>query len=279
MAAPDPALIETRILPRSRWPGFGLAEVWRFRELLMVLTRRLLKVRYRQTVIGVGWAVGQPLLLMLVFTVFFGMLARINTDGLPYPVFYFSGLAVWAVISKVVMDGSQSVVQNAALVERVYFPRIYLPVALALSTLVDLACNIAALGVLLVIYGIVPGIGMVTLPVLMAVAYGVSMGAAFWMGALNVPYRDVTVLLPVIVQAWFFATPIIYPASLVAPELQPIYYLNPAALVVEGTRWAFTGAAAPPLFAWAEGIVVAGLVFVTGYLFFRQRQGTFADVV
>lgn len=279
MTAQDPALVPTHIRPPSRWPGLGLREAWRYRSLCMVLSRRLLKVRYRQTAIGIGWAVGQPMMMMVVFTIFFGMLARIDTDGVPYPVFYFSALAVFGVMSKILSEGSQAIITNSALVDRVYFPRIYLPAAVAFSSLVDLAANGVALAVLLVLYGIVPTWGVVLLPWLLLVGLGTALGLSLWLGALNVAYRDVQVILPVLTQVWFFATPIIYPADLVPPEWQSLYYLNPAALTITGVRWAVTGTGAPPPEAWVLGTVVGAVILVTGYIFFRQRQATFADVV
>lgn len=279
MTDPDPRLTPSIIRPAVGWPGFDLKEVWRYRSLCMVLAKRLLKVRYRQTIIGVGWAVGQPLILMVMFSVVFGMLARVDTQGVPFPVFYFAGLAIWQVVAKVVNEGSQSIVTNSALVDRVYFPRVYLPAAAALATLVDLLCNTIALSVMVLLYRISPTPYLVLTPLLMLVAYMTSMGVALWLGALNVEFRDVTVMLPVFIQLWFFATPIIYPASLVPAEWQLLYYANPIALVVTGVRTAFADTPPPPIEAWPVSIGVAVFVFVVGYLFFRRRQATFADIV
>lgn len=277
--ADDPSIRTTTIRPAVGWPGLDLKEVWRYRSLCLVLTRRLLKVRYRQTVIGVGWAVGQPLMLMVMFSIVFGALARLPTEGIPFPVFYFCGLAVWGVVTKVLTEGTLSITSNAALVDRVYFPRVYLPISVALSSVVDLLFNGLALIVMLLLFDVRPTTFIVLTPLLIAIAYMTSLGVAMWLGALNVEYRDVTVVLPVFVQLWFFATPIIYPADLVPPEWQALYYLNPAALTITGVRWAVTGTAPPPPEAWVLGTVVGAVILVTGYVFFRQRQATFADVV
>jgi lipopolysaccharide transport system permease protein len=276
-SSPDP--IPTVIRPPTRWPGFDLQEVWRYRSLCMVLADRLLKVRYRQTIVGVGWAVGQPMLLMVMFSIVFGMIAQVPTEGVPFPVFYFGGLAIWQAVSKILSEGATSIVNNAQLVDRVYFPRVYLPASVAISSLVDLGCNLIALGVMVVWYGLTPTLGMVTLPILIAVAYASSLGVTLWLGALNVEFRDVTVLLPVIVQLWFFASPIVYPSTIVPPEWQTLYYLNPMALTISGTRWAFAGTPPPPPEAWVLGIGVSALMLVVGYVLFLRRQPTFADLV
>jgi len=275
----DPSLTTSVIRPTATWPGLDLRETWRFRSLCLVLAKRLLKVRYRQTVMGIGWAVGQPLMLMVMFSVVFGVLARLPTEGVPFPVFYFAGLAVWQVAAKMLSEGSQSIVANSSLVDRVYFPRVYLPVAVGLASMVDLAANLVALGVMVVLYQVTPTIGLALMPLLIAVAYAACLGLTLLLSALNVAYRDVTVLLPVLIQLWFFASPVIYPASIVPPEMQPFYYLNPMALVVTGMRWAVAGTHPPPPEAWPISIGVAVLMLAVGYVFFRRRQGTFADLV
>jgi lipopolysaccharide transport system permease protein len=267
----------TVIRPPRVWPGWGLSELWRHAPICVVLARRNLKVRYRQTLIGAGWAVIQPLMLMLVFTVFFGLLVRLPSDGVPYPVFFLTGLAIWQVTAKVLVEGSGSVVANATLVSRVYFPRVYFPVSVALASLVDLAFNGLALALFLGIFGFVPVTTILVVPLLVAIAYIVSLGAAFWLCAINVAFRDVAVLLAFVAQLWFFSTPIIYPASVIPAPYDFVYYLNPMALVVTALRWALLGTPPPPVEAWALGTIVAFIVFVTGYMFFRQREQTFSD--
>jgi len=269
----------TVIQPPSRWPGLGLTEAWRYRSLCLVLAHRLLKVRYRQSIVGVGWAVGQPVLLMIVFTIFFGLFARVDTQGVSFAVFYFSGLVLWQMVSKVLAEGTSAVVGNASLIDRVYFPRIYLPIAVGIASLVDLACTLGALLALMLVSGYLPGWGVLELPGYIAVAFATCLGASFWLGALNVSYRDVSLLLPVLTQLWFFASPIIYPASLVPDAFQHLYYLNPIALAVTGLRTALFHTPGPPPGAWLEGVLVATFVLVSGYFVFRNRQSNFADVV
>jgi lipopolysaccharide transport system permease protein len=279
VGAPATVEVRTTIRPPARWPGLGLTEAWRFRSICFVLVRRTLKVRYRQTFLGAAWTVLQPILLMLVFTVFFGLLAKTPSQGLPHPVFYFLGLLPWQIIARALAEGSASVVANAGLINKVYFPRVYFPAAAALSSLVDFLFGLVALVVLLFIFRITPGWQVLVVPVLVAVALSAGLGISLWLSALNAAYRDVAQLLPSLTQMWFFATPIIYPSAIVPKEFQTLYYLNPMALVVDGFRWAFAGTAAPPPIAWELGIAVAALFLVSGYLFFRHRDPTFADVV
>lgn len=269
----------TIIRPPGRWPGLGLSEAWRYRSICLVLARRNLMVRYRQTLIGAGWVILQPILLMIVFTVFFGLLARFPTGGLPYPVFFFLGLLPWQMVSKIVSEGSTSVVANSALVTRVYLPRVYFPTSVAMASLVDLAFGSIALAILLAVFGIVPGWAVLVAPVFITIALTAGLGVAYWLSALHVAYRDVGQLLPFLVQVWMFSSPIIYPSTIIPEPYRPLYFLNPVALVVDGFRWTFAGAAAPPPHAWALGTSIAVLLLVTGYLFFRHRERTFSDLV
>ncbi len=274
---PDPAA--TIIRPPGRWPGLGLTEVWRYRSICLVLARRNLMVRYRQTLIGAGWVIIQPVLLMIVFTVFFGLLARVPTDGLPFPVFFFLGLLPWQMVAKILSEGSTSVVANSTLVTRVYLPRVYFPTSVAMASLVDLAFGFVALAILLALFGIIPGAAIMVAPVLIAIALVAGLGVAYWLSALHVAYRDVGQLLPFLVQVWMFSSPIIYPSSIIPEPYRALYYLNPMALIVEGFRWGFAGAAPPPIQAWALGTGMAATLLVTGYLFFRHRERTFSDLV
>ena len=269
----------TTIRPPSRTPGLGLAEFWRLLPICLVLTKRNLMVRYRQTLVGAAWALLQPLLLMAVFTVFFGLLARIPSEHLPYPVFFLIGLVPWQMASKILTEGSTSVVNNAVLVTRVYLPRAYFPTSVALASLVDLVLATFALAILLGLYGIIPGPLVLLAPLFFAIAWLTSLGIAYWLSALNVAFRDITQLLPFLAQLWMFASPIIYPSSLVPEAYRLIYFLNPLALVIEGLRWSVSGAAPPPLDAWVVSSAVALILFVTGYMFFRQREATFSDVI
>lgn len=276
-APPEQAV--TTIRPPGRWPGLGLGEVWRYRSICMVLARRNLKVRYRQTVVGAGWAIVQPIMLMLVFTLFFGLLARLPSGGLPYPVFFYLGLLPWHMVGKILTEGSTSVVANSALVTRVYLPRIYFPTSVALGSLADLAFGTVALTLLLVVFGIVPGPEVILAPVFIVIAWAAGLGVAYWLSAVNVAYRDVTQLLPFLAQLWMFGSPIIYPSSIIPDPYRALYFLNPLALVIEGFRWVIADAPSPPPEAWLLGTSVAVVLLVTGYMFFRQRERSFSDLV
>ncbi|CAN5636162.1 ABC transporter permease [soil metagenome] len=279
MSATSSPLSRTVIKPAGRWQGWGLDELWRHRRICLVLARRNLMVRYRQTVVGAGWAIIQPTLLMLTFTVFFGFLSRIPSAGLPYPVFFLLGLVPWQMVSKIVNEGSTSVVANGALVTRVYLPRAYFPTSVALASLVDLALVSLVLVVFLAAFGIVPGATVAVVPLFVLVAWVAALGVAYWLSALNVAYRDITQMLPFLIQIWMFATPIIYPASLIPEAFRALYFLNPLAFVVSGFRWAVAGVDIPPLEAWLLGPAVAALLLVSGYAFFRHRERTFADLI
>ena len=270
---------KTVIGPPARWPTFALRELWRYRSICMVLVRRSLMVRYRQTVVGAAWAMIQPLLLMVVFTIFFGILANVRSEGMPYAAFVMIGLTIWQVIAKVLNEGSLSVVANGGLVNKIYFPRAYFPISSAIGSLVDLAFGFLALAGLLVIFRIVPGWPIILVPVLVAIALAAVVGVSFWLAALNVTYRDVAQLLPFLTQLWFFMSPIIYSGQLVPPEVRPLFWLNPITLTVDGLRWAIGGTAPPPGQEWIEGIAVAAVLICTGYIFFRQREPSFADTV
>ncbi len=268
----------TLIHPPGRWPGLGLRELWSARSIALVLARRSLKVRYRQTLVGAGWVIFQPLLLMLVFTAFFGIMVRLPSNGAPYPVFVFIGLLAWNELVKIVNEGSSSVVANRGLVLKVYFPRAHLPISVALATIIDMVFGVLVLGVLMAIFGIVPGAQIVTVPLFFAVGIAAALGATFWLSALYVSYRDVAQLLPFLVQVWFFVTPIIYPSSIVPESIRTLYFLNPMAVVVEGLRWAFTGVSGPSPEQIALGCLSALGLLVSGYLFFRYREPFFPDV-
>lgn len=271
--------LKTVIRPPAGWPTWALHELWRYRSICMVLVRRSLMVRYRQTAVGAAWAILQPLMLMVVFTIFFGILADVKSEGVPYAIFVMIGLTIWQVVGKILNEGSLSVVGNSALVNKIYFPRAYFPIASALGSLVDLAFGLLALGVLLVIFQVVPGWPIILAPVLIAIALTAVLGVSFWLSALNVTYRDVAQLLPFLTQLWFFTTPIIYSGQLIPPDFRPLFWLNPITLTVDGLRWAIGGTAAPPLQEWIEGIAVAAILICSGYIFFRQREPGFADTV
>jgi lipopolysaccharide transport system permease protein len=267
------------IRPSSGWPGLALDEVWRLRRVCFVLAQRLLKVRYRQAAVGIAWALIQPILLAAAFTIFFGLLARIPSHGVPYPLFFFSGLILWQVTAKLLSEGSNSLLSNAVLVTRIYFPRIYMPAAVALSTLVDLTFNSIALLLLMLYFGYLPTAQIVLVPLILVIVYAASLGLAFFFSALNVAFRDVSVLVPFITQIGFFLSPLIYPASLVPEQYHLFYFLNPMALAITAFRSVLLDTPAPAPDSWLVGSAMAALLLISGYIFFRKREGTFADLI
>jgi lipopolysaccharide transport system permease protein len=216
---------------------------------------------------------------MIVFTVFFGILGRMPSGGLPYPVFFLLGLIPWHMVSKILNQGSTSVVGNATLVTRVYFPRVYLPTSIALASLVDFMLAASVLVLFLLLFRITPQVEAVLVPAFLLVAWITALGAAYWLSAINVLYRDVTQMLPFLSQLWMFSSPIIYPATLVPEPYQPLYYLNPLALVVTGFRWTIGGLPPPPVLAWVLGVSVAVGLLASGYIAFRRLEHRFADVI
>ena len=274
-----PAMPVTVIEPPKRWPGFGLGEFWRLRRICFVLTRRNLMVRYRQTVIGAAWSLLQPILLMIVFTVFFGFLGRGLTEGLPFPVFYLLGLVPYQMVSKILSEGSASVVSNSALVTRVYFPRAYFPTSIALASMTDFLLALIPVAILLLVFGALPGPDIVFAPLFVAIAWIAGLGAAYWLSALNVAYRDITQLMPFLTQLLMFLSPIIYTSTLVPEPYRTLYFLNPLAMVVEGLRWSLANGPELPPYAWILGPTVAVFLLLTGYVFFRKRELLFADYV
>ena len=273
----EPAV--TRITRPGRWPTLALAELWRSRSICLVLAKRSLKARYRQTLLGAAWTLVQPVLLMVAFTVFFATLAGTPTQGIPHALFYLLGLLPWQIVSRVLNEGSLSIVNNAGLLTRVYFPRAYLPAAAALSAVVDLAFGLVALAAVVAFFGIVPGPAIIVLPVLVLVGLAAALGVALWLSALNASFRDVAQLMPLMTQLWFFGSPIIYPSEIVPAAFRDWYYLNPIALVIDGFRYAVAGTPAPTAAAWLIGTTVAFGLLVSGYVFFRKREPSFADVV
>jgi lipopolysaccharide transport system permease protein len=275
----------TATLPRTRIePPRGLfelraREVWAYRELLYFFVWRDLKVRYKQTVVGVAWVVIQPLLSMGVFTLFFGRLAKLPSDGLPYPVFYFAALAPWTYFSTALATATNVVVANQRVITKVYFPRLILPLSSVMSGLVDFGIAFAVLLALVLGYGLRPGVHAIWLPFLLLLAMATALGVGLWLSALNALYRDVQYVMPFIVQFWMLASPVAYPSSLVPAKWRWLYGLNPIAGVIEGFRWALTGHGQAPgaLLLASAGAVVA--LLVGGFLFFQRMEGTIADLV
>ena len=253
--------------------------MWDYRELLLFLTWRDVSVRYRQTALGAAWAVLQPVLTMAVFSVFFGRLARMPSDGLPYPIFAFCGLLPWQLFAYALASSAGSLVANERLVTKVYFPRLVVPVASVLAGLVDFAIAFAVLLGLMVYYGVAPTPAIWTLPLFLLLALLAAFAVGLGLSALNVRFRDVRHTLPFLTQFWLFATPIAYPASLVPERWRPLYGLNPMAGVVEGFRWALLGRgeAPGPMLAVSSLVVLLGLW--ASVLYFLRVERTFADVI
>jgi len=273
------AAVTTRRLERSSaWSTRTLANVWAYRELLYFLIWRDVKLRYKQTILGAGWALIQPLMTMVVFTVFFGHLAKIPSDGLPYPVFSLCALVPWTYFSTALAGGSTSLGGYQHIITKVYFPRLIIPLAAVMAPLVDFAIAFALLLALMAWYHIVPGAAIVWVPALLVLAVATAAAAGVWLSALNVRYRDVRYVVPFAIQLWLFATPVAYPASLVPAKWRVLYGLNPMVGVIEGFRWALVGGPAPGAFTVVAAVVVFALL-VGGTVFFRRSEGTFADVI
>jgi len=268
-----------RIEPARGWVSLELGELWRYRELLYFLVWRDVKVRYKQTVLGVGWAILQPVATMIVFSLFFGGLAGVPSDGLPYPVFSFAALVPWTFFSQGLLQSANSLVASQNLLTKVWFPRLAIPLATVLAGVVDFALAFVVLLFLMLGYGITPTWQVVWLPLLLLLAFVTSLGVGLWLSALNVQFRDVRYLVPFVTQLWLFATPIAYPGSLLSEPWRTLYGINPMAGVVEGFRWALlgTGTAPGPMLAVSAAVALA--LLLSGALYFRRMERTFADVI
>jgi len=258
-------------------PRFG--ELWEYRELLYFLVWREVKVRYKQTALGVAWAVIQPFFTMIIFTVVFSRFGRIPSDGIPYPVFAFCALLPWQLFAFALNESSNSIVANQRLITKVYFPRLIVPLAAVCVGLADFAIGLLVLLGLLVFYGIVPGIAVWTLPLWTLLALITALAIGLWLSALNVRYRDVRYTLPFLTQLWLFSTPVAYPTSVVPPAWRPLFALNPMVGVVEGFRWALVRNAPAPVLPVLVSTIVIVLVLAGGVMYFRRTELTFADTV
>jgi lipopolysaccharide transport system permease protein len=268
-----------RIGPSRAWVPLDLKELWEFRELLYFLVWREVKVRYKQTALGVAWAILQPVLTMIVFSVVFGRLAHLPSDGTPYPVFTYAALLPWQLFAYALTESSNSVVTNQRLITKVYFPRLIMPMASVGVGLVDFSISFVVLLGLMAAYGIAPGVAALTIPIWTLLAVMSALAAGLWLSALNVRYRDVRYTLPFLSQIWLYATPVAYSLSLVKERWQPLYALNPMVGVVQAFRWALLGSERSPGLPVAVSATVVTLVFVSGLYYFRRTERTFADVV
>ncbi len=268
-----------RIAPTRGWASLGLREFWQYRGLLYFFAWRDIKVRYKQTVLGAAWAILQPLLTMVVFSFFFGKLARLPSNGIPYPVFSYAALVPWTFFATGMSASANSLVGSANLLRKVYFPRLCIPVAAVLAGLVDFALALVVLLVMMPFYGVVPSANIFWLPVFTLLALASALGVGLWLAAINVQFRDVRYAIPFLTQIWLFVTPVVYPSSLLHEPWRTLYGINPMAGVVEGFRFALLGTATLPVDMVVLSTVVSLFLVVSGAFYFRRTERTFADVV
>lgn len=275
--SPDAPVIVVR--PSKGWSSLKLDELWEYRELLYFLTWRDIKVRYKQTVLGAAWAIIQPFFTMVVFSLFFGKLANIPSDGVPYPIFAYAALVPWTFFANGLSNSSNSLVGNATLIKKVYFPRLVVPISSVISGSLDFVLAFVVLLGMMLFYGIVPTLNILWLPLLILLAFVTALGVGLWLSALNVQFRDVRYVVPFLTQFWLFSTPIAYPSSLLSEPWRTLYSINPMVGVVEGFRWALLGTVTAPGPMLIVSTCTALLVLTTGGLYFRRMERTFADVV
>jgi lipopolysaccharide transport system permease protein len=279
-AMPQPAAAPViTIRPPKGWAPLDLREFAGAHELLYFLVLRSLKLRYKQTVLGVAWAVLQPLLTMAIFAVVFGRLARLGSDGLPYPVFALAALVPWTYFANALTQAGNSLVDQHQLLTKIYFPRLLLPLAAVIAGLVDLAIAFVLLLVVLAWYGITPSVRLLAVPGFALLASASALAPGIWLAALNVRYRDVRYVIPFLVQIWLFVTPVVYSGSLIPERWRPLYWLNPMAGVVDGFRWMIAPAAHTSVTGFAISVLALTVLLITGLYFFRRMERSFADVV
>jgi homopolymeric O-antigen transport system permease protein len=278
-SAPLPDVTTTIIQPTRGFAGFDLRSVWEYRELVYFLVWKELKTRYQQTALGVAWAILQPFLTMVIFTVIFSYLARIPSGNVPYPLFVYSALVPWTYFSQAIVRGGQGLVGNANLISKVYFPRVIIPLVAATTPVVDLVLALVFLFAMLAWYQVVPPLAVLLLPAFVLMAFAAAISIGFWLSALNVRYRDIGHLIPFLVQFGLLGSPVAYPVSLVPVQWQGLYALNPMVAVIEGFRWCLLDAPAPTAAMIAFGLLTVALLLVTGFWYFRATERTFADLI
>lgn len=268
-----------RVRPSRGWVSLKLNELWEYRELIYFLTWRDIKVRYKQTALGAAWAIIQPLMTMAVFSLFFGRLAKVPADGVPYPIFSFAALVPWTFFAHGLNQSSNSLVGSSNLIKKVYFPRLAIPLATVLAGVVDFLLAFVMLVLMMLYYGITPTANALWLPLFLLLALITSLGVGLWLSALNVEFRDVRYTVPFITQFWLFITPIAYSSTLLSGHLRTLFGLNPMTGVVEGFRWSLLGIKTSPGPMIAVSSLVAVAILVSGAFYFRRMERTFADVV
>jgi lipopolysaccharide transport system permease protein len=266
------------IRPLNGWLSIDLKELWEYRELVYTFAMRDIKIRYKQTALGAAWAIIQPFMMMIVFTIFFGKLANIPSEGIPYPLFSYAALLPWTLFSEGITRSTNSMITNANIMTKVYFPRLVMPISGILSPLIDFMIAFAILIAMMLYYGFVPTINIVWLPVFILLALMTSLGVGLWLSAFNVQYRDFQYTLPFLIQLWLFASPVVYSSSILPQSYRWIYGLNPMAGVIEGFRWALLGTNPPSTMIVFSAIIVLVLL-ISGAYYFKRMEKTFADVV
>ena len=267
------------IRPSRGWRALNLRDLWHYRELMFFLTWRDIKVRYKQTVLGIAWAVMQPVFTMLVFSVFFGRLAGMPSDGLPYPIFAYCALLPWQLFAYALTESSNSLVANQNLITKVYFPRLVIPMSAVLAGLVDFMIAFAVLVGMMTYYQIAPTQAALSLPLLVLFTVSLAMGVGLWLSSLNVRYRDVRYAIPFLTQVWLFSTPIAYPSGIIPEKWRLWYGINPMAGIVEAFRWALLGTGKVPVALLGVSILVTLAILISGLYYFRRMECTFADTV
>jgi lipopolysaccharide transport system permease protein len=273
--------------PTKGWTSLNLVDLWRYRELIYFLIWRDIKVRYKQTGLGVAWAILQPFLTMVVFTIFFGKLANMPSDDVPYPIFSYTALLPWTLFAKGISDAGRAMVSNRSMITKIYFPRMVIPTGAVFSGLVDFGIAFIVLIGMMIYYNYAPRStyevvltpAVFTLPLFLLLALVTTLGVGFWLSALNVNYRDVNYILPFLTQIWLFLTPVVYPSSMLSTKWQIVYALNPMAGVVNGFRWALLGIDSNLWITLPISTLVAIILLVTGMFYFRRMERTFADMI
>lgn len=278
MAADDHRPVVRR-QARPGWTAINFEELWQYRELLIFYAIRDIKVRYKQTILGAAWAVLQPVMTMVVFSIFFGRLAGVPSDGIPYPVFAFCALLPWQLFAFALTQSSNSLVQDAQVLTKVYFPRLIIPFGSVVAGLVDFAIAFVVLIGMMLYFDIVPGPAMLTLPLFILLALAAALAVGLWLSALNVKYRDVRYTTPFLAQFWLFITPVAYSSSLVPSQWQTVYAINPMVGVVEGFRWALLGKTAPPGAMLIVSVAATAILLAGGLFYFRRMEKSFADII